>query len=141
MRETKHYGPGHNKGPKFEPGQGWRRHCWKKARRDLIGTVPLEIVRGRMRRAKELGLAYPQYASILKGAGRDVTAFLFTHQGLRLKLARRLEMPTEVREKLSGLIRCDRRYWPRRARLRMRLPLSCGRSAVSTLPGPGVPPV
>lgn len=108
MSDNHTYGIGHNKGPSLEPGAGWRRHCWKKARRALVGTVPLEIVRIRMRRAKELGLAYPQYASILTGAGRDVTAFLFTHEGLRLKLARRLEMPGEVRERLSGLIRCDR---------------------------------
>ncbi len=102
------YGIGHNNGPQAAAGAGFRRHCWKKARAGLVRTVPLEIVRIRMRRAKELGLAYPQYASILTGSGRDVIAFLFTHEGLRLKLARRLEMPDPVRQKLADLIRCDR---------------------------------
>ncbi len=95
-------GIGHNRGP----GTGWQLHCWKRARKALVGTVPLEIVRMRMKRAKELGLAYPEYAAILTGTGRDVVGFLFTAEGLRLRLARELEMPAEVREKLSGLIRC-----------------------------------
>ncbi|QHQ33753.1 hypothetical protein [Algicella marina] len=101
-------GIGHNKGPSLEPGAGWRRYAWKRARQSLMKeAVPLEIVRLRMRRAKELGLAYPQYASILRGTGRDVTAFLFTCDGLGLRLRRRLEMPQPVRDKLGGLIRTD----------------------------------
>lgn len=97
-------GIGHNHGP----GTGWQLYCWKKARKALVGTVPLEIVRTRMKRAKQLGLAYPEYASILTGTGRDVVGFLFTAEGLRLRLARELEMPGEVREKLSRLIRVER---------------------------------
>ena len=61
-----------------------------------------------MRRARELGLAYPQYASVLTGSGRDVVAFLFTAEGLRLKLAKRLEMPGDVKTKLGSLIGVDR---------------------------------
>lgn len=97
-------GIGHNRAP----GNGWQRYCWNKARKELLGHVPLEIVRSRMRRAKQLGLAYPQYASILTGTGRDVVGFLFTAEGLRLKLARQLEMPEDVRQKLHGLIGCKR---------------------------------
>ena len=104
MERSSRPGIGHNRAP----GNGWQRYCWGRARKELIGHVPIEVVRMRMRRAKELGLAYPQYASILTGTGRDVVGFLFTAEGLRLKLARQLEMPQEVREKLHGLVRCDR---------------------------------
>ncbi len=101
-------GIGHNKGPSLEPGAGWRRYCWKRSRQALMQkTVPLEIVRMRMRRAKELGLAYPQYASILRGTGRDVVGFLFTCDGLGLRLRRRLEMAEPLREKLGTLIDVD----------------------------------
>lgn len=98
-------GIGHNKGPSMEAGAGWRRYCWQRARKGLVkNAVPLEIVRIRMKRARELGLAYPQYASILRGTGRDVVGFLFTCDGLGLRLRRRLAMPEPVREKLGGLI-------------------------------------
>ncbi|MEO1424732.1 MAG: hypothetical protein AAFV09_16370 [Pseudomonadota bacterium] len=103
MRDTP--GIGHNKGPK--PGAGWRRHCWRKARAELLGpTMPIEIVRRRVRRARQLGLSYPEYASILLGTGRDVTAFLFTVEGLYLRLTRELEMPGRVREAVQRIDRC-----------------------------------
>lgn len=93
---------GHNKGP--ETGHGFRKVAWKKARAELLGNkVPLQIVRMRVRRAQELGLSYPQYASVLLGTGRDITAFLFTVDGLQLRLRRELEMPGQVRDKLKGL--------------------------------------
>lgn len=102
-------GIGHNHGPTLEPGAGWRRHCWKQARKQLLGKrVPVEIVRTRVTRARELGLAYPEYASILMGTGRDIVGFLFTCDAMGLRLRRRLEMPDDVRTRLSGLIRCDR---------------------------------
>lgn len=82
-------------------GQGGRRFAWKKARKDLVeARVPLEIVRIRVRRAQRLGLTYPQYASILLGTGRDIVGFLFTVNGLQLRLARRLEAPAHVSAKL-----------------------------------------
>lgn len=108
MDSSRPAGIGHNNGPSIQPGHGFRKFCWTKSRRDLIRTVPLEIVRTRMRRARELGLAYPQYASVLTGSGRDVVAFLFTAEGLRLKLAKRLEMPGDVKTKLGSLIGVDR---------------------------------
>ena len=83
-------------------GQGWRRFAWKKARKDLVAArVPLEIVRIRVRRAQKLGLTYPQYASVLLGSGRDIVGFLFTVNGLQLRLLRRLEAPDHVAAKLQ----------------------------------------
>lgn len=70
--------------------------------------LPLEVIRRRVARARQLGLAYPQYASILLGTGRDVVAFLFTSDGLGLRLDREAPMPQHVAEKLTGLERCDR---------------------------------
>lgn len=99
---------GHNKGPAFDPGASWRRHCWQRARTDLLGAkVPIEIVRLRVKRAKVLGLTYPQYASVLLGSGRDITGFLFTVNGLQLKLARRLDLPDYVKVKLSDVQDCS----------------------------------
>ena len=59
-----------------------------RARRELLPRLPLEVVRRRVARARQLGLAYPQYAAILLGTGRDIVAFLFTDGGLRLRLER-----------------------------------------------------
>ena len=98
---------GHNAGPPIKPHSGWHVHCWKKARADLIGPrMPIETVRYRIKRAKALGLSYPQYASALLGTGRDITAFLFTTDGLHLRLQRRLDMPDAVREKLAAVENC-----------------------------------
>lgn len=98
---------GHNKGPSMKTGLGWQQHCWQKARKDLMGkAIPIEIVRMRIKRARELGLAYPQYASILLGTGRDIVGFLFTVDGLHLRLRKRLEMPDLVQDKLQTLDKC-----------------------------------
>lgn len=98
-------GIGHNGGPK-RLGRGWQKHCWTRSRAALIGTrMPIEVVRTRIRRARELGLEYPQYASILLGSGRDVVGFLFTVDGLQLRLRKRLDMPDAVQDKLRGLER------------------------------------
>ncbi len=97
-------GIGHNKGPSMDGGFGFRRYAWKRARQELVGArVPLEIVRIRVRRAAALGLAYPQYASILLGSGRDIVGFLFTVDGMQLRLRRELEAPPEVAAKLRAL--------------------------------------
>lgn len=77
-------GLGHNGGPTLEAGGAWRRHCWKKARRDLLPRMPLEVVRIRMRRARELGLAFPAYNRIRQTTGRDILAFLFSSNALRV---------------------------------------------------------
>ena len=75
---------GHNQGPTMEAGESWRRHCWTKARRDLMKTMPIEILRARVARAAELGLDYKAYASIRAASGHDVIAFLFSSNALRI---------------------------------------------------------
>lgn len=97
-------GIGHNSGT--DAATGWQRYCWRRARRELMGPrLPVEVIRMRVARARELGLAYPQYAAILLGSGRDIVGFLFTVRGLQLRLARRLEVPASVRARLAGLER------------------------------------
>ncbi|RED11372.1 hypothetical protein POI8812_01765 [Pontivivens insulae] len=99
------HGIGHNRPP--QP-TGWQRHCWTRARKELVGErLPLEMIKVRMARARELGLSFPQYRSILLGGGRDITAFLFTAEGLHLKLTRELSIPDAVRDKLGTLRRAD----------------------------------
>ncbi|SOH95584.1 hypothetical protein SAMN06273572_11279 [Monaibacterium marinum] len=98
-------GIGHNKPP--ESATGWTRHCWTRARADLVGErLPIDMLRVRMARARQLGLSFPQYRSILLGGGRDVTAFLFTVEGLHLRLQRELSMPDPVRSKLAEVSNC-----------------------------------
>lgn len=108
LRGERLAGIGHNQGPPLEAGRSWRTHCWRRARRDLMPKLPLEVIRRRVARARQLGLAYPQYASILLGTGRDIVAFLFTSDGLGLRLEHEARMPRHVAQKLVGLERCDR---------------------------------
>lgn len=99
-------GIGHNKGPTMEPGAGWRRYAWKRARAELIPKVPLEIVRLRVRRARELGLDYKIYAGVRATTGRDLVAFLFSSNSLRVR-AEALRMPDRRSDALQGLKRCE----------------------------------
>ena len=78
---------GHNGGPPFAPGLG-RVHAWRRARRALLPMLPLEVVRLRVARARALGLDYGTYATVRASTGRDVTAFLFSSNALRLFPAR-----------------------------------------------------
>lgn len=75
---------GHNQGPTLEPGYAWRKHSWAKARADLLPTLPIEILRTRVKRAKALGLPYKTYASVRAASGRDVVGFLFSNNALRV---------------------------------------------------------
>ena len=77
-------GIGHNGGPPMALGRGFRTHAWRRARRALLPTLPLEVVRVRVARARALGLDYRTYASVRASTGRDVTAFLFSSNALRL---------------------------------------------------------
>ena len=70
-------------------------------------VLPLEVVRRRVRRATELGLEYPQYASILIGSGRDIVGFLFTCDALGYRLERSLRVPEPVRLKLDRIQGCS----------------------------------
>ncbi|MGP3698637.1 hypothetical protein [Rhodobacter sp. NSM] len=95
-------GLGHNGGPTLEPGGSWRRHCWSKARADLLPTLPLEVLRRRVRRAAELGLDYRTYASVRASTGHDVVAFLFSSNALRVLPGKLL--PDDRAEKLGRLV-------------------------------------
>lgn len=96
-------GLGHNGGPTMDPGYGWRKHAWGRARKALIpNTMPLEIVRLRVKRAQALGLEYRTYASIRAASGQDVVAFLFSGNALELT-PRRVAVPGRVAARLAAL--------------------------------------
>lgn len=98
---------GHNKGPSMEGGHSWRRHVWTKARADLLPKLPLEVVRLRVRRAKQLGLPYKTYAGIRATTGHDLIGFLFSANGLGLHQPRS-SLPLGVVDKLDDLIATKR---------------------------------
>jgi hypothetical protein len=77
-------GIGHNRGPAMDADVSWRRHCWTVARRELLPHLPLEVVRLQVRRAREIGLDYRTYASVRATTGRDIVAFLFSSNALRM---------------------------------------------------------
>jgi hypothetical protein len=77
-------GIGHNRGPSLAAGQSWRAHCWRQARTALLPVLPLEVVRLRVRRAKEIGLDYRTYAGIRATTGHDLVAFLFSTNALHV---------------------------------------------------------
>ncbi|MBL9074130.1 hypothetical protein [Tabrizicola sp.] len=81
-------GIGHNGGPSVEGGVSWRKHCWQAARERLLPTLPIEVVRLRVKRAKALGLDYRTYAGVRAMTGHDVVAFLFSSNALRVSLMR-----------------------------------------------------
>lgn len=95
-------GIGHNNGPTLEAGESWRRHAWGKARARLLPTLPIEVVRLRVRRAAEIGLDYRTYASIRAASGHDVIAFLFSTNALRL-LPPQPALPADRVAKLAAL--------------------------------------
>ncbi len=94
-------GLGHNGGPTMEPGEGWRRVAWTKAREALLPTLPIEVVRLRVRRAQELGLPYKTYASVRASTGHDLIGFLFSSNALRL--TRNGGLPADRQARLVGL--------------------------------------
>lgn len=100
-------GIGHNQGPPLDVNTGFRRIAWKKARAQLMPRLPLEVIKRRVRRATELGLEYPAYASILLGTGRDIVGFLFTCDALGMRLSKTVPLPDNVQRKLSNLEKVD----------------------------------
>ncbi len=100
-------GLGHNNGPSLEPGTTWRTQCWRKARAELLPHLPLEVLRLRVARAREIGLEYRTYASFRASTGHDVIGFLFSGNALRVHL-RRHAMPADRTEKLASIGNCDR---------------------------------
>ena len=99
-------GIGHNGGPSVEGGVRWRKHCWASARERLLPTLPIEVVRLRVKRAKALGLDYRTYAGVRAATGHDVVAFLFSSNALRVSLLRPA-MPEDRVAKLS-MVQCGR---------------------------------
>lgn len=99
-------GAGHNNGPTLEPGDSWRRYAWTRARADLLPTLPIEVLRLRVRRAQDLGLPYKTYASVRASTGRDVIGFLFSSNALDL-YRKGQALPKDRQAKLEGLVTCD----------------------------------
>ena len=100
-------GIGHNGGPSLEEGTAWRTHCWREARVSLLPSLPIEVVRLRVARARELGLPYRTYAGIRASTGQDVIGFLFSSNALRLlRASDRLSPESQVRlSSLAGAAR------------------------------------
>jgi len=98
---------GHNNGPALDEGHSWRRHCWARARESLLPTLPVEVVRLRVRRARELGLPYRTYAGLRASTGQDLIGFLFSTNALRLLRATD-RVPPDRRDRLATLLACDR---------------------------------
>jgi hypothetical protein len=98
---------GHNNGPAMDAGLSYRTHCWKAARAALLPTLPIEVVRLRVKRAQELGLDYKTYASVRASTGHDVVAFLFSSNALRVSLTRPA-LPAERAAKLAALAKTAR---------------------------------
>ena len=99
-------GIGHNGGPSLEGGVSWRKHCWSAARQALLPTLPVEVVRTRVKRAQALGLDYKTYAGVRAATGHDVVAFLFSSNALRVSVLRP-SMPSERAAKLAE-VQCGR---------------------------------
>ena len=76
-------GIGHNGGPTMEAGFGFRKVAWTKARQSLLTSLPLEIVRVRVARAKRAT------------SGHDIVAFLFSGNALGLSPSRAAPLPAE----------------------------------------------
>ena len=98
---------GHNNGPTLERGTAWRAHCWTKARKQLLPHLPIEVVRNRVRRAAEIGLDYKTYATVRAATGRDIVAFLFSTNALRLFREHQV-LERERAEKLAAILGCRR---------------------------------
>lgn len=100
-------GIGHNGGPSMEPGFGFRKHAWKRARQTLLPVLPLQIVRIRVERARRLGLDYRTYATIRATTGNDIVAFLFSGNALELT-RQRIRVPGALTARITAMEECDR---------------------------------
>jgi hypothetical protein len=100
-------GIGHNRGPAMDAGVAWRRHCWGVARAELLPHLPLEVIRMRVRRAKEIGLDYRTYALARETSGRDIIAFLYSSNALAI-LRPGDALPGDRAARLRGVRNCAR---------------------------------
>jgi hypothetical protein len=87
----------------MEKGRAWRRYAWTRARSDLMPTLPIEVARRRVRRARELGIDYKSYAGIRAATGRDIIALIFSSNALRLA-RETAEIDQHRHEKISKII-------------------------------------
>ncbi|MGI3167978.1 hypothetical protein ACRARG_02415 [Pseudooceanicola sp. C21-150M6] len=116
MSDTAH-GIGHNNGPAMDAGRSFRVYRWAKAKANRpSASVTPHVIRRRVTRAKELGLSYAAYASLLETAGRDVGGFLMSANALQLR-PNRPEPPERILDHLAGLRNVERialipRGWP-----------------------------
>ena len=62
-------GIGHNAGPPLVQS-GWHLYAWTRARRQAWKSPPIEVVRRRAKRARELGMTYQQYSLEILERGR-----------------------------------------------------------------------
>ncbi|MEX3014344.1 hypothetical protein [Gymnodinialimonas hymeniacidonis] len=92
---------GHNGGPSMDAGAGFRRVAWTKARTALLPSLPLEVVRLRVKRAERLGLPYKTYATIRAVSGRDIVGFLFSDNALGM--GRGPAVPQVAQARLNAL--------------------------------------
>ena len=99
------HGIGHNKGPTMERGAAWRRHCWQASRQALLPKLPLPVLKRRLKRALDLGLAYPAYASVRAATGRDIIALLFSQNALRLN--KDLQLSEDRQTRLSAVVQSE----------------------------------
>ena len=95
-------GIGHNGGPTLERGHTWRSYQWRKAQKALMpNTIPLMVVKMRVRRAAELGMNYKAYAAIRQATGRDICGFLFSSNALRILGGPEARIPQPRSDKLA----------------------------------------
>ena len=98
-------GPGHNSVALPDPGLATRIVAWRSAIAAQKKPSP-QVMKMMIARAQELGLSYSDYWQLTRSAGRDIGAYLFTSEGLRLRMGRRLEMPEHVRARLAQISAC-----------------------------------
>lgn len=95
-------GIGHNSGRVDEAGKTWRTHVWAKARRQLMPKLPIEVIRRRVARAKELGLPYKTYAGLRAASGDDLIGFMFSSNALDV-MRRGDKVPAVKGNKINAL--------------------------------------
>ena len=95
-------GIGHNSGRVDEPGKSWRTHVWAKARKDLMPRLPIEVIRRRVARARELGLPYKTYAGLRAASGDDLIGFMFSSNALDV-MTRSAAIPAAKQSKINAL--------------------------------------
>ncbi len=73
---------GHNGGPEIQSSQSWVVHSWRVAHAEAWKTPSIEIVRMRCARARNLGLGYREYTSVIMDRGRHLQAAVIILDGL-----------------------------------------------------------